>query len=416
MPKASLPLGNLRGVAILLILAFHCFSAYIVSQPAHPLPFDAPPYDWRAFPIIDNERWLGFDLFCAFQFLYLMQLMFFLSGIFVWPSLLRKGWTSFLGHRLWRLGVPFLLGAFLVMPIAFYPVYRVTAVDPGWSAYWAHWTALPITPTGPMWFLWFLVVLNFAAAALYRLAPGTGRWLAPLLARAATHPGRFFVAIVGVTALTYLPLSAIYSPWKWVGVGPFEVQAAFAPQYMLYFLFGLALGAQGYDRGLLAADGILARRWVAWVVGSFAAFFLWIIPTALVMKVPDGPVAVLRLIGDLGLVTFAAGACFSMTAVFLRFADARWPIIDTISENAYGIYFFHYLFVVWLQYMLLDLAFPAIGKGLAVFVGTVLLSWAASVATNRLLAGARPLLVRGTAFLGTPSTVDSRFSETKFSE
>jgi len=90
MPKASLPLGNLRGVAILWILAFHCVSAYIVNQPPHALPFDAPPYDWRAFPIIDDQRWLGFDLFCAFAFLFLMQLMFFLSGVFVWPSIERR--------------------------------------------------------------------------------------------------------------------------------------------------------------------------------------------------------------------------------------------------------------------------------------------------------------------------------------
>ena len=106
-------------MAILLILAFHSFSAYIVTQPSHALTFDAPPYDWRAFPIIDEQRWLGFDLFCAFAFLYLMQLMFFLSGVFVWPSLERKGWKAFLGHRLWRLGVPFVLGVFLLMPLAF---------------------------------------------------------------------------------------------------------------------------------------------------------------------------------------------------------------------------------------------------------------------------------------------------------
>jgi len=328
MPKASLPLGNLRGVAILLILAFHCVSAYIVTQPTHALAFDAPPYDWRAFPIIDSERWLGFDLFCAFAFLYLMQLMFFLSGLFVWPSLQRKGWMAFLGHRVWRLGVPFVLGVFLLMPLAFYPVYRVTAVDPGWPAYWAHWTALPITPTGPMWFLWFLVALNFAAAVLYRLAPDTGRILAPFLAKTATHPGRFFVLIVVVTAVAYLPLSAIYSPWKWVGIGPFEVQAAFAPQYMLYFLFGLAVGSYSYDRGLLDANGMLVRHWGRWLVGSFVAFFVWIIATALVMKVPESPVAVLQVVGDLGLVTFAAAACFTTTAIFLRFANARWPVID----------------------------------------------------------------------------------------
>ena len=184
------------------------------------------------------------------------------------------------------------------------------------------------------------------------------------LAAARTRPGRFFGAVVGVTAVAYLPLSAIYSPWKWVGIGPFEVQAAFAPQYALYFLLGLAVGAHGCERGLLDPQGMLVRRWPVWVAGSFVAFFLWVIPTALIVKVPGAPVPVLQLIGDLGLVTFAGAACFSMTAVFLRFAAVPWsPIVDTVSENAYGIYFFHYLFALWLQFLLLDLAIPAIGKG-----------------------------------------------------
>src|SRR5579871_3770378 len=69
MSKTNWPLKNLRGVLLLLIVAFHAFSAYIVTQPNTPPAFDSPPFDWRVFPIIDNERWLGFDLFCAFQFL-----------------------------------------------------------------------------------------------------------------------------------------------------------------------------------------------------------------------------------------------------------------------------------------------------------------------------------------------------------
>jgi hypothetical protein len=86
MFKINWPLKNLRGALLLLIVAFHAFSAYIVTQPATPPAFDSPPFDWRIFPIIDNERWFGFDLFCAFQFLYLMHFMFFLSGLFVWPA------------------------------------------------------------------------------------------------------------------------------------------------------------------------------------------------------------------------------------------------------------------------------------------------------------------------------------------
>ncbi len=415
MPKASLALRNLRGTLILLILAFHSFSAYIVSQPAQALDFDAS-YDWLAFPIIDSERWLGYDLFCASQFLYLMQLMFFLSGLFVWPSLLRRGWKQFLGHRIVRLGVPFILGVYVLMPIAFYPVYRVRAVDPSWSAFWSHWRALPITPTGPMWFLRFLIVLYIGAAALYRLSPSTSRFLAPLLARTLAHPGRLFIVVIAVTAVAYLPLAAIYSPWKWVGLGPFEVQAAFAPQYMIYFLVGVAVGAHGYERGLLDMHGTLVRCWAIWVIGSFAAFFLWMIPTALIVKGLGASIPGLSVIGDLGLVIFAGAACFSMTAVFLRFATARWPIIDTISENAYGIYFFHYVFVLWLQFMLLDLTFPAIGKGLVVLIVTMILSWAASIVTNRIVASGRLLLARGALLLGASSTANDRFSETKFSD
>jgi len=394
MPTSSLPLKNLRGVLIVLILAFHSFSAYIVTQPAAPPAFDQPPYDWLAFPIIDNERWIGFDVFCAFQFLYLMQLMFFLSGVFVWPSLRRRGARPYLYHRLWRLGAPFLLGVYLLMPLAYYPVYRVTAVDPEWSAFWAHWTALPLTPTGPMWFLWFLIALNIGAVAIYRLPARAQRSLARLVGKAAAHPGGSFVGFLAVSAITYLPLAAFYSPWKWLGVGPFEIQAAFAPQYALYFLLGLAVGAHGYERGLFAVDGSLMRHWSSLVFGGLAAFLLWIVPTALIAKVPGSPVALLRVVGDFGLVAFAAAACFAMTAVFLRFAAARWPLLDPVSENAYSIYFFHYLFVLWLQYALLGLALPAVGKGAVVVVATVILSLAASLATNWMLAGVRIALSR----------------------
>ena len=203
MSKTSLALHNLRGFVILNVLAFHSFIAYIVSQPASPLPFDSPPYGWTANPIVDSHRWLGFDLICAFEFLCLMQLMFLLSGLFVWPSLRRKGAKTFLQDRLLRVGVPFVLGVSVLMPLAYYPVYRVTAVDPGWSAFWSHWTALPFWPGGPMWFLWFLLALNIAAAGMYRLAPRSGEFLARLAAKSAADPGRFFIALVAVLALAF---------------------------------------------------------------------------------------------------------------------------------------------------------------------------------------------------------------------
>jgi glucans biosynthesis protein C len=147
------------------------------------------------------------------------------------------------------------------MPIAFYAVYRVTAVDPSWSSFWAHWTALPITPTGPMWFLWFLIALDFCAAAIFKLASGGGGFVADLIEKITQQPRKLFAIVVCITALAYLPLSALHSPWYWAQIGPFEVQATFAPQYAIYFFVGLAIGAQGLDRGIFDEEGTLVRRW-----------------------------------------------------------------------------------------------------------------------------------------------------------
>ena len=387
MSKSSLALSNLRGFAILMVVAFHSFIAYLGSQPAAPLPFDIPPYAWRANPIVDSARWFGFDLFCAFQYVYLMHLMFLLSGLFVWPSLSRKRSRRFLYDRVVRLGVPFAVGLYLLMPLSFYPVYRVTAVDPSWSAFWAHWLALPFWPSGPMWFLWFLLLFNMVAAALFWLAPRAGEFLGRLSGRAGDHSGRFFIALVAVSALAYLPLSAIFAPWEWVQFGPFAFQPSFAPQYAIYFFAGLGVGAYGFERGLLEGDGMLARQWARWLVGAAAAFLLWVGPTALIVQGTTVPG--LSLVADLGLVLCAASACLALAAVFLRFAGRHRPVFASLADNAYGIYLVHYVFVVWLQYILLHAPLFAVAKAAIVFTGALTLSWAMSAAICRIPIGAR---------------------------
>src|SRR5436305_7873732 len=71
----------------------------------------------------DRMRWLGFDLVVLFNDSSFMAFMFFLSGLFVWDSLTRKGSAAFLRGRAWRLGVPFLVSVFVLMPIAYHPSF-----------------------------------------------------------------------------------------------------------------------------------------------------------------------------------------------------------------------------------------------------------------------------------------------------
>jgi glucans biosynthesis protein C len=400
MLKTSLAFSNLRGFTIVMVVAFHSCIAYLGSQPSSALPFNAAPYGWMANPIIDSERWFGLDLFCAFQYVYLMHLMFFLSGLFVWPSLGRKGGKTFLYDRCLRLGAPFIFGVSLLMPVAYYPVYRVAADDPSWSAFWSHWTALPFWPSGPLWFLSMLLALNVAVAALYFLAPRSVEFLGRLSAQAGAHPGRYAVALIAISALAYVPLAALFQPWQWVRFGPFAFQPSFAPPYAIYFFAGLGVGAGGFARGLFEADGSLARQWFWWLAAAPAAFLMWIIPTALIVSRQGGSLLDLQIVADIGFAVSSATSCFALIAVFLRFTAVRRPILGSLSEHAYGIYLIHYVFVIWLQYALLGAALFAVIKAAIVFIGTLVLSWMTSAVTSRiplverLVSGKRRELVR----------------------
>src|SRR5450432_4394607 len=69
----------------------------------------------------DRARWLGFDLVVLFNDSFFMACMFLLSGLFVRDSLTRRGSMNYLASRAWRLGVPYLVSIFVLMPIAYYP-------------------------------------------------------------------------------------------------------------------------------------------------------------------------------------------------------------------------------------------------------------------------------------------------------
>jgi len=122
-------------------------------------------------------------------------------------------------------------------------------------------------------------------------------------------------------------------------------------------------------------------------------FVMWLVPAALIAKGYQTALPGLRIARELALVLFAAAACFAWLAVVLRFARRERRLLGSISENAYGIYLFHYVFLIWTQYALLQFSIPAVAKATIVLGMTLALSWAVSAAVCRVPFGAR--LLRG---------------------
>src|SRR5579859_602041 len=271
----NIPLSNLRAVVILIVVAFHSMLSYLASQPAGPFPFDLPPYRWIAFPILDQERGFGFDLFCAWQDVSLMSLMFFLAGLFTPASLSRKGSLTYLSGRWWRIGLPFFLAAGVLSPIAYFASFRTIAADPSAAAFWQHWRALPMWPAGPAWFLWQVFVLGTAAAGLHALAPQRVQALVRWAGTFGDRPVIFCVNLIALSMLAYVPLAMAFTPWDWTFLGPFSLQLSRPLHYVVYFFTAFAIGSHGVERGVLRADGSLARHWLAWLGGAVASVAAW---------------------------------------------------------------------------------------------------------------------------------------------
>jgi hypothetical protein len=264
---------------------------------------------------------------------------------------------------------------YLLIPLAHYPVYAMSVANPSWTEFPSAWVSLPLWPSGPLWFLWFLLALNIIAAGLFYSVPSAGEFLARLTGSAKENPSRYFGKLLAASALAYVPLSLFFRPWDMTQVGPFIFQSSFPLLYVVYFFFGIGVGAFGLEHGLLDVDGKLARQWGFWTATAVLSFILWLIPMAL-SRARDGILGV-QFVADVFFVLASTTSCFALPTVFLRFRPHSRVLLE-LSQHAYGIYYFHYLCVVWLQYFFLHLRAPGVLKGVLVFLLSVILSWAAA--------------------------------------
>ncbi len=228
-----------------------------------------------------------------------------------------------------------------------------------------------------------MLAYDCIAALIFTLIPKFGDALGRTIARLSTRPIVFFAALVAVSALVYIPMALLFTPLAWTGFGPFAFQTSRIVHYFVYFLMAIGVGAIGLNRGLLAPDRKLARRWPLWTVASLIVFFATATITVLTVKAhtPSQAWAIAR---EAGFVLSCATTSFACLAVFVRFFKSRSAIFDSLSANSYAIYLVHYMFVSWLQYALLPASLPGYAKFAIVLLGTLGLSWLTAAGLRRI--------------------------------
>ena len=350
------------------------------------------PYTY--FGHTDPKSFLGFDMIVLATDSFFMAMFFFLSGLFVWPSLVHKAPSVFFRDRLLRLGLPFAVAAVTIIPIAYYALELRQHPDVSFAAFWWKTISVGPWPSGPVWFIWVLLTFDLTASLLYRISPTLLEPINRLSLRAFDRPADFYVVLLVVTAILYIPARVHFGAGRWFTFGPLDVQASRVLLYAAYFFIGAGIGSANFERGLLSADGQLAKSGWGWAVATLVPYCLLWGLIAIKREILGNPVilpAWYEASYGLFFVAFSAAILLAILGYFLRFKRSGWSVLDPMQADAYGMFLVHYPIVLWLQYWLFDYDLPAVVKAAVAFVATVLLSWAATAALRR-IPGAKRVL------------------------
>jgi len=360
--KRDIAIDYLRSSVIVAVVAHHAALAY--STFSH---YDPANYRQSTAPVVDGSRFAPLDLLVGWNDIFFMSLMFLISGLFVAPSIARKGVRHFLADRARRLGIPFIVAVTLLSPIAFHPSWLLSdsATEGGYLV--RFFTTSDWSP-GPAWFIWVLLAFCIIVAIAYRFAPGFMR----KLSWSAESSSGLVVMFLATTLVATIPLELLIAPSAWISLGgPLHLPVARSLLYFAWFLMGVALGSANPERSLSREN---LKPWPLWlIIGAFCCLAYALLSSGgYQTDTPAWMMKVMLFTAFSLCCTFTSLAALGLARSFFR---SNWLPADHFTENAYGIYLFHYGFVIWLQFALLSVSIPAAMKFLIAFSVALTASW-----------------------------------------
>jgi len=360
--KRDIAIDYLRSSVTVAVVAHHAALAYNTFSHYNP-----SHYMKSTHPIVDTVRFGPLDPLVGWNDIFFMSLMFFISGLFVAPSIARKGVGRFLGDRMKRLGIPFIISATLLSPIAHYPSWLLSD-SASQGGFVSRFFTTDGGNAGAAWFIWVLLAFCIVVALVYQFIPN----LMKKLSWSPESGGGLVVVFLAVSLMATIPVHLFITTEAWFQLlGPVFLPASRSLIYFAWFLLGVALGSANPERSLSREN---LRLWPLWLIfGALGYLAHGTLSTGKYLT--DTPPWVMKL-------SLAMAFCFCCTFTNLgafglarSFFQTNWSPADHFSENAYGVYVFHYGFVIWLQFLLLAQPMPAVLKFLITLSVALMASW-----------------------------------------
>ena len=330
-------LDSLRAVTMLLAITMHATMSFttiqIVPYPAH-----------------DVRAGRGFDVLVGLIQGFPLQVFYFLAGFFGHLLWKRLGTRGFLAHRGKRIGIPFVAGLVVIIPLIIV-IWAWADAQLGTTFVRDHvGERSPLAfPTAHLWFLEMLLILYAIAMAL---APLRHRaWMQALLPRIDAA----FDALVRMPfkpVLLALPTVALL----WTGPRIPEIDMAGmrllpAPAAVAYYALFFGMGWWMRRRMHLLGE---LRRWIAPYLLASLVCFLALGGAMSASMAPDAPLHAtpIKAVALMAAALYSWCMTFALTGLFLKFVGGHRPWMRYMADASYWWYLCHLPIVMVMQVLL----------------------------------------------------------------
>lgn len=224
----------------MLVVAHHAALAYNTFSHYNP-----SSYIKSTAPVVDAVRFAPLDCFVGWNGLFFMSRMFLISGLFVAPSITRKGLGKFLADRAKRLGIPFIIAVGTLIPIAYYPSWLLNK-SAGQGGFLGRFFTIDGWSPGPLWFVWVLLGFCVIVTIICQFIPN----LRERLSWSPQSASSLVVVFLAVSLIATIPMRLLAAP-EWSDlVGPLAFPTSSSLLYFTWFLLGVVLGGANLERSL----------------------------------------------------------------------------------------------------------------------------------------------------------------------
>ncbi|MBF0225310.1 MAG: acyltransferase family protein [Desulfobacterales bacterium] len=379
MKKRLIFFDNLRNFMIIAVIFGHATGAYQTFA------------DW--WFVLDKNKSFIFDIIGLTMEIFIIPIIYFISGYFIVPSLLKHGSGKFLQSRLKLFIIPWWVCVFFFNPIMpyLYCYTRLNCKNLGFFQYWLKYIGSFFDfHTGyirgnnyfdhhHLWFISVLVVFIISTAIIYKFFPKIFAY------NTKSNKGSMIIVLplFGIITSIFMSVIGCFLPFsKFVIIlNIIEFQPFGIPLYIGFFI----LGIYAYKN--------------EWFIKKNLPFNygIWLIPCLIMSMIYLGVLKTENQLLEVSIsLNFARSFSKSFTSLcylcfFISLFQSKFnsqsKINQKITQNSFDMYIVHMPVVVIIQFYLSFFNLPILLKFFIVFISATFISYILSPNMRRNIYG-----------------------------